>query len=132
MDPTSTLRRRRSKGTSDGEDATAPSNGQNADAVAQNIRASKLSKMLGLSEEQVQEAIREAQKEAEQGVNYAPPRSKQGVSLTLGADVIFYSCLIGAFLYYLQHDSEGGATRFLTSLFPREMAVFGYGRQDGR
>lgn len=101
------------------------------DKVASRIRRSKVSRLLGLTEEKVKEAVREAQREMKEGDAYVPPpsyRQQQRTSFKTYADLVVYSVLIGALLFFANRELNGSGTRFLQRFLPKEMATLGFGR----
>jgi hypothetical protein len=133
--PEQTLRRRkRDEQPSAAEASSEP--GLDAAKIAAKFTNSRAAKLLGLTEEQVKEAVLEANKELREGKDYRPSNKQQQQrkdgrsSLSVGLDLIVYTCLLSALVYYLNRDYSGAASQFLQSVFPREMQALGLGSRS--
>jgi hypothetical protein len=136
--PDSTLRRRTPAAAEQlspaAEASTEP--GLDAAKIAAKFSNSRAAKLLGLTEEQVKEAVLEANKELREGKDYRPPNKQQQQrktgrsSLSVGLDIIVYTCLLSALVYYLNRDYSGAASQFLQSIFPKEMQALGLGSRS--
>ncbi|CAM9951405.1 unnamed protein product, partial [Phaeothamnion confervicola] len=92
---------------------------------------------LGLNEEQVRGAIRDAKAElrgetaARRNGGYSRNRSRNGggsghrTSLSFYVDLVVYCTLFGALFYFVNRDYNGSVTKLLVAMFPREMAALG-------
>eukprot|EP00953_Heterococcus_sp_UTEX-ZZ885_P002617 1930-Heterococcus_DN1.PRE.3 len=133
--PDSTLRRRKPATAEQLSPAAEISTEPDLDAakIAAKFSNSRAAKLLGLTEEQVKEAVLEANKELREGKDYRPPNKQQQQrkagrsSLSLGLDVVVYTCLLSALVYHLNRDYSGAASQFLQSMFPKEMQALGLG-----
>eukprot|EP00588_Corethron_pennatum_P020907 CAMPEP_0194325446 /NCGR_PEP_ID=MMETSP0171-20130528/30752_1 /TAXON_ID=218684 /ORGANISM="Corethron pennatum, Strain L29A3" /LENGTH=161 /DNA_ID=CAMNT_0039084597 /DNA_START=169 /DNA_END=654 /DNA_ORIENTATION=+ len=91
------------------------------EVLAKMLRAQKV---LGLDEDDMRTAIRNARDQAAAGGGAAVVGGG-GISLSRWADVVIYSVLMGAFVYFMNRDYGGGATALFVQIFPREAAVLG-------
>jgi hypothetical protein len=129
--PDSMLRRRKPATAEQQPSTGAPE--PDAAKIAAKFSNSRAAKLLGLTEEQVKEAVIEANKELREGKDYRPPNKQQQQrkngrsSLSLGLDIVVYTCLLSALVYYLNRDYSGAASQFLQSMFPKEMQALGLG-----
>jgi hypothetical protein len=95
--------------------------------IAQRLMQPAAQRMLGLSEEQIKKAVRDAKEEMKHPnrVQYSS-YGRERTSLTRWFDSIVYITLIIVGSYFMYRDYGDRITPFLTRIFPREMSAFGF------
>ncbi|CAM9870738.1 unnamed protein product [Chrysoparadoxa australica] len=101
--------------------------------LAARLRRSKAIRLLGLSEDQLQQAVRDAKEELvaeKEGRPFQRRKAENlssGGSLTKKVDFAVYTLLFAGLFYFMNRDYKGAATKILQQFFPREMSTLGFG-----
>ncbi|CAM9529466.1 unnamed protein product [Scytosiphon promiscuus] len=102
-----------------------------ADKLAEKIGSSKAARMLGLTEDQVRQAVLDAKQELQQqshpqsGGPNGPDTSDDGIGFSGLLSSAMLLAGLGALWVYLSAHPYGTLSRFLLGVFPREMETLG-------
>eukprot|EP00903_Cladosiphon_okamuranus_P010909 g10305.t1 len=102
------------------------------DKLARKIGSSKAARMLGLTEDQVRQAVVEAKGELQQSQSHSAPggsgerhNGDDGIGLSGLLSLVILLAGLGALWAYLSAFPHGTLSRFLIGVFPREMETLG-------